>query len=296
MITSSRLGEAAPGHGRARFHPWLALSLALSLSIWLLAAAAADATSPRVAEPALARLLDGLTGTGGLLRSQEAAIREAATKAAPGTTVEVPGFPVRGAGVPRDEVMTGSPEQWRRTLLDQSAALLYRDGTRLFAKDPQASRFETGGGAWALSLLGGRLHDWFAWFRWFPALTTLALITGVLATLGPVRRWRVLGLALVAGAAFPVMLATAAILVTRTAGGPPGTLSGEAAAVVATLVRGPLIEGGAVALGGLVLWWWARRPVVDDDPAARLAAARAERDARRRAAAGLPPGPRRPLR
>ena len=253
-------------------------------------AAAADATSPRVAEPALARLLDGLAGTGDLLHSQEAAIREAATKTAPGTTIEVPGFPVRGAGLPHDEALAGSPEQWRRTLLDQSAALLYRNGTRPFAERPDASGFETGGGAWALSILGGRLHDWFALLRWLPALATLALISGVLATFGPVRRWRVLGLALVSGAAFPILLAVAVILVARFAGGPSGTLSGEAAVVVATLARGPLIEGASLALGGLALWWWARRPISDDD----RAAVRTERDARRRLDAGMPPQPRRP--
>lgn len=291
MIAPSRPREAAPERGRARFHPWLAGLLALSITLWLLAAAAADATSPRVAEPALARVLDALTGAGGLLHSQEAAIREAAAQAAPGATIEAPGFPVRGAGIPRDEALAGSPEQWRRTLLDQSAALLYRDGTRLFAEDARAARFETGGGAWTLSLLGGWLHGWFALLRWFPASATLALAAGVLATLGRVRRWRVLGLALAAGAAFPVLLALAVIFVARSAGGPAGTLSGEAAAVVATLARGPLIEGGAVALGGLALWWWARRPVDGDDPVARLAAARARRDARRRLAAGLPPEP-----
>jgi len=255
-------------------------------------ATAADVTSPRVAEPALARLLDGLTGTGDLLRSQEAAIREAATKAAPGAAIEVPGFPVRGAGLSREEVLSGSPEQWRRTLLDRSAALLYREGTTPFAGRPDASGFETGGGAWALSLLGGRLHDWLALLRWLPTFAALMLVTGVLATRGPVRRWRVLGLALVAGAALPILLAVAIILVARLAGGPAGTLSGEAAAVVATLARGPLIEGASVALGGLALWWRARRPVSDDDPAAGIAAARAGRDARRRATAGLPPEPR----
>lgn len=256
-------------------------------------AAAADATSPRVAEPALARLLDGLTGTANLLHSQEAGIREAATKAAPGATVEVPGFPVRGAGLPREEVLTGSPEQWRRALLDRSAALLYREGTRPFAEQPDASDFETGGGAWALSLLGDRLHDWFALLRWLPALATLALVTGVLATAGPVRRWRLLSLALIAGATLPVLLAAIVILVARFAGGPAGTLSGEAATVIAILARGSLIEGGAIVLGGLVLWWWARRPVSDDDPAMRIAAARADRDARHRLDAGMPPEPRR---
>ncbi len=277
----------------ARFHPWLASLLAVSLSAWLLATAAAGVTSPRVAQPALARLLDVLTGVGDLLRSQEAVVREAAAKAAPGATVQVPGFPVRGAGIPRETVLAKSPEAWRRVLLDQSAALIYRDGTGAFAEDEAASQFETGGGAWALSLLGGRLHDWFALLRWFPAVTTLALIAGVLATLGPVRRWRVLGLALAAGAVLPILLAIATVLVARSAGGPPGTLSSEAAAVVAALARGPLIEGGAVALGGLVLWWWARRPAAGDDLPARLAAARAERETRRRAAAGLPPEPQR---
>lgn len=294
MNPATRPRETPQRRGSPGFHPWLPRLLAVTLCLWLLMAAAAGATSPRVAEPALARLLDGLTGTADLLHSQEAGIREAATKAAPGVAVEVPGFPVRGVGLPREEVLAGSPEQWRRALLDRSAALLYRDGTRPFAERPDASGFETGGGAWALSLLGGRLHDWFALLRWPPALATLALITGVLATAGPVRRWRVLGLALVAGAAVPVLLAAAVILVTRFAGGPTGTLSGEAAAVIAILARGPLIEGGAVALGGLVLWWWARRPVSDDDPAMRIAAARADRDARRRLDAGMPPEPRRP--
>lgn len=292
MTAPSRPAQvAAP---RPRFHPGLAVLLACSLTLWLSTTAVAEATAPRIAEPALARLLGALTGIDGLLRSQEEVIREAAAEAAPGARIEVRGFPVRGAGLTRDEVLTGSPEAWRRTLLDQSAALLYRDGTRPLADGATAARFEAGGGAWALSLLGGRLHDWFVRVRWLPALATLALITGVLATQGAVRRWRVLGLALAGGAAGPVMFALAGIAAARAFGGPPGTLSGEAATVVAILARGPLIEGGAVVLGGLALWWWARRPVEEDDLAARLAAARAERDARRRAAAGLPPEPRRP--
>lgn len=280
---------------RARLHPWLAILLACSLTLWLFTTAVAEATAPRIAEPALARLLGALTGIDGLLRSQEAVIREAAAGAAPGAILEVRGFPVRGAGITRDEALTGSPEEWRRTLLDQSAALLYREGTRPLADDAAASRFEAGGGAWALSLLGGGLHDWSVRLRWLPALSTLALITGVLATHRPVRRWRILGLALIGGASAPVVLALAVILVARAAGGPADTLSGETAAVVAILTRGPLIQGGAIAIGGFALWWWARRPVDEDDPQARLAAARAERDSRRRAAAGLPQGPRRPL-
>lgn len=280
---------------RARLHPWLAVLLACSLTLWLFTTAVAEATAPRIAEPALARLLGALTGIDGLLRSQEAVIREAAIGAAPGALLEVRGFPVRGAGITRDEALSGSPEEWRRTLLDQSAALLYRDGTRPLADDDAAARFEAGGGAWALSLLGGGLHDWSVRLRWLPALSTLALITGVLATLGPIRRWRVLGLALLVGAIAPVALALAVIVAARAAAGPPGTLSGEAAAVVAILARGPLIQGGAVAIGGFALWWWARRPVDEGDPQARLAAARAERDSRRRAAAGLPQEPCRPL-
>ena len=110
----------------------------------------------------------------------------------------------------------------------------------------------------------------------------------------PIRRWRVLGTATAAGAAIPCLAAFLAFAVANIVGGGSGTLSGEVAAVVATLARGPLIEGGTVALGGLALWWWSGRPVNDGDPAARLATARAEREARRRAAAGLPPEPRQP--
>lgn len=279
---------------RARLHPWLAILLACSLTLGLFTTAVAEATAPRIAEPALARLLGALTGIDGLLRSQQEVIREAAAEAAPGARIEVRGFPVRGAGLTRDEALIGSPAEWRRTLLDQSAALLYRDGTRPLADGATAARFETGGGAWALSLLGGRLHDWFVRARWLPALSTLVLITGVLTTHVPVRRWRILGLALAGGAAGPVLFALAGIVAARAFGGPPGTLSGEAATVVAILARGPLIQGGTVVLGGLALWWWARRPVEEDDPQARLAVSRAERDARRRAAAGLPPAPRHP--
>ena len=286
--------EEYPQRERVRAYPLMALLFAPSLCLWLFAAAAADTTSPRIAVPALARLLDGLTGTSDLLRSQEPTIREDATKAAAGTLVEVPGFPVRGAGIPREVVLSGTREEWRRALLDQSAALLYRDGTRLFADDAEASRFVFGGGSWALSLLGGRLHDWLKLIRWVPELAAVVLAAGVIVTLEPVRRWRVLGTATAAGAAIPCLAAFLAFAVANIVGGGPGTLSGEAAAVVATLARGPLIEGGTVALGGLALWWWSGRPVKDGDPAARLAAARAEREARRRAAAGQPPEPRRP--
>lgn len=282
MSTGIRSRETPPGRGAPPARNWLPRLLAITLCLWLFMSAAADATSPRVAEAALARLLDGLIGADDLLRSQEIAIRDHATKAAPGAVIEVPGFPVRGAGIPREQALSGSPDQWRRTLLDAAATVLYREGTRPFAERPDASGFEAGGGAWTLSVLGGRLHHWFALLRWPPALATLALVTAILATAGPVRRWRVLGRALIVGAAGPVLLALAVILVTRFAGGPAGTLSGEVADVLATLARGPLIQGGAVALGGLALSWRARGPNGKDDLAARVAAARAERDAQRR--------------
>lgn len=102
--------------------------------LWLCATAAADITSPCIAQPAIARLLDGLTDTRGLLSAEDARVREAATDAAPSTLIEVPGFPVRGAGIPREDVLSGTPEQWRATVLDRAAALVYRDGTRPFAQ------------------------------------------------------------------------------------------------------------------------------------------------------------------
>ncbi len=214
-------------------------------------------------------------------------MREAATNAAPRTLIEVPGFPVRGVGIPRDDVLSGTPEQWRAILLDQAAALVYRDGTRPFA---QAG--EPGGRPLALRLLDEDLHCVFAPVRWLPAVATSLLMALTLTTLGPVHRWRTLGFATAIGGAIPLFGALAAMLAATLAGS-DGTLSGEAAAVVATLARGPIIQSGAVALGGGALWWSARRPVDDDDVETRITAARAAREARRCAAAGLPPDPRR---
>ena len=198
------------------------------------------------------------------------------------------GFPVCGAGIPREDVLSGTPEQWRATVLDRAAALVYRDGTRPFA---QAG--EPGGRPLALRQPAHEdLHRVFALMRWQPAVATILLMGLTLATLGPVHRWRALGLATGIGGAIPLMARWPPML-TATLAGSDGTLSGEAAAVVATLARGPIIQSGTVTLGGLALWWSARRPVVDDDVEARLAAARAAREARRRAAAGLPPETRR---
>lgn len=276
-LADTRAASPAPRY------PWAARFLALTLALWLCATAAADITSPQIAQPAIARLLDGLTDTRGLLSAEDARVREAATDAAPRTLIEVPGFPVGGAGIPREDVLSGTPEQWRAILLDRAAALVYRDGTRPFA---QAG--EPGGRPLALRLLDEDLHRVFALVRWLPAVATILLVGLTLATLGPVHRWRALGLAAGIGGAIALTGALAAMLAATLAGS-DGTLSGEAAAVVATLARGPIIQSGAVTLGGLALWWSARRPVVDDDVEARLAAARAAREARRRAAAGLPP-------
>lgn len=288
------MNRTHPAHPRS--HPWLAAGCTLSLLLWVSVSTLATATSPRVAEPAIARLVDGLTDIDGLLLSQESAVRDAAAKAPPGTTTEVPGFPVRGVGLTREEISGGTPDTWRDPLLRRAAAVLYREGLDAFSGEPGTPRFETGGGAWALSLLAASLHERFAFLRWPLGLGTLALAAGVLATLGPVRRWSVLGRVMAGGAVLPLLLAAAALAVTRLAGGAPGTLSGEAAGVAAVLARGPLIQAGTVVLGGLALWWVARRPVDEDDPTARLAAARAERDARRRGTGGVPPEPRRPLR
>lgn len=274
--------------------PLIGLLLAFAIAFALPVIAAATITSADVAQPALARLVDGLTGSEALLRAEEPRIREAATKAGPGDLIEVAGFPVRGAGIPRDEVVAGTPEQWRRTLLDRSAVLLYDQGTHAFAESEEASGFEPGGGAWAISLLDGRVHRWLVILQWIPVLAVIVLSIGLVTMQPLVRRWRLLGLTMAVGAVLPFFLALVTMLIATVAGGAPGTLSDEAADVVATLARGPAIQAGAVALGGLALWWWAGRPVTEEDPAARLAAARADREARRRAAAGLPPEPKRP--
>lgn len=271
--------------------PWAARLLVLSIAVWLVATAAADVTSPAVAQPAIARLLDSLIGTSSLLDADADRLRQSATKAAPGTLVEVPGFPVNGAGIPREDVLSGTPEQWRAILLDRSAALVYRDGTGPFSAEGQG-----GGGPLALRLLGERLHGWFRILRWFPGLATLGLGMVVAGTLPPVRRWRAIGLAMALGAALPLVGTCFVLAIASLSGGPSETLSGEAAAVVATLTRGPIIQSVAVAVGGLVLWWRAGRSRSDEETAARLDAARAARDARRRAVAGLPPEPRRTVR
>ena len=267
---------------------WAPPLLAVTLALWLGATAAADVTSPRIAQPAIARLLDGLTDTQGLLSVEDARVREAAANAAPGTLIEVPGFPVRGAGIPREDVLGGTPEQWRVILLDRAAVLVYRDGTRPFTEDVEA-----GDRPLALRLLDEDLHRLLSLARWLPAVATVLLAALTVVALAPVRRWRALGIAVAIGGGMPLTGAVAALLAATVLGGPDGTLSGEAAAIVATLMRGPIIQSGAVTLGGLALWWSARRPVADDDVEARLAAARAGREDRRRAAAGLPPVPRR---
>ena len=272
---------------RHRF-PWTARFLAVSLVLWLGFDAAADITSPRIAEPAIARLLDGLTDTRGLLGTETGRVRETASNAAPRTLIEVPGFPVRGAGIPREEVLGGTPEQWRTILLNRAAALVYREGTQPFSQNG-----EPGGRPLALRLLDEDLHRVFALARWLPAVAAILLVGITLGTLPAIHRWRALGLAMAIGGAIPLAGAVAAMLATTFVGGADGTLSGEAAAIVGTLTRGLIIQAGAVTLGGLALWWSAGRPVADDDVEARLAAARAARDARRRAAAGLPPEPRR---
>ncbi|TAJ19779.1 MAG: hypothetical protein EPO65_05765 [Dehalococcoidia bacterium] len=270
--------------------PWAARLLVICVALWLSATAAADLTSPSVAQPAIAHLLDGLTGTSGLLDAEAVRIRESATKAAPGTLVDVPGFPIEGVGIPREEVLTNTPEAWHAILLTRAAALIYRDGTGPFAADGHAR-----GGPLALRLLGDPIHGWFAILRWFPGIATLGLSVAIVSTLPPVRRWRTIGLAIALGGTLPLAGAILVLGLANFLGGAPGTLSGEAASVVATLARGPIIQSGAVTAGGLALWWWAGRSQ-SHDAQARLAAAREARDARRRAALGALPEPRRTVR
>ncbi len=275
--------------------PWIAWLLACCVALSLPLVAAAGTTSARVAQPALARLVDGLTGTEALLRADEIRLRDAADEAGAQDLLEVAGFPVRGAGIPRDDVLSGTREQWRRTLLDRAAALLYDQGTRVFAEHPEAARVDFGGGAWALNLLDGRVHGWLVILQWPPILACVVLTVGLLVMEPPLRRWRLLGLAITVGATLPFLLTLATLLLATLAGGEPGTLSDEAAEVIATLAKGPLIQSGTVLIGGLILWWWSNRPVREEqEEVARLAAAHQEREARRRAAAGLPPEPRQP--
>jgi len=275
--------------------PWIAWLLSFCVALSLPLVAAAGTTSSRVAQPALARIVDGLTGADALLRADEIRLRDAADEAGARDLLEVAGFPILGAGIPRDEVLSGTRDQWRRTLLDRAAALLYERGTRVFAEQAATSRVDFGGGAWALNVLDGRVHGWLVIAQWPPVLACVVLGVGVLVMQPPIQRWRILGLSVAVGAAPPFLLTLATLLLASVAGGEPGTLSGEAADVVGTLAKGPLIQSGTVLIGGLTLWWWSNRPVREEhDGAARVATARAEREGGRRAAAGLPPEPRRP--
>lgn len=279
---------------RVRFPglPWL---LGFFVAFGLPVVGAASVTSADVAEPAIARLVDALTGTDALLQAEGPRLREAAKDTGPGDLVPVPGFPIEGAGIPRDELLNGSPDEWRRALLDRAAAQIYDQGLQAFAERPEASRFESGGGAWALSLLDGRVHGWLVALQAVPIFASVALAVGVLVMYPAVRRWRVLGFTLAAGAVPPLLLAILALVAASVAGGKPGTFADEAARTIAVLTRGPLVHASTVALGGVVLWWWAGRPVREDaDAAARLATARAKRDARHHEAAAPPVTPRRP--
>lgn len=113
-----------------------AAQLALVAAAWVLVLASGHVTAREAAVPALARILAALTDVEGLLAAQEGAVRAAAASGAP---VVVPGFPVPSATLTAADARTGTRAQWRDTILDAGAVILYARGMAAFAPEGAGS-------------------------------------------------------------------------------------------------------------------------------------------------------------
>ena len=251
--------ERAAGSGR-RALTWLTgAGLAVALALWLGVLSVAQATDERPALAALERGVAALTDVEALLDLQLEAVQEQADAGA--RTLDVPGFPVRDAGVPAAEVTRADSSVDRTLLRDlllrKSARLVHTRGVAAFREDgaetDAASRFSVSGGIRALlNGLSSDNHGAAVVWLWPLGVACLLLGAALLTLARGLGRFVALGVVLTA-AAVPVLLAALAarLALTFVDGGEP--LVEEFVAIGDQLVALPLRNALWVAAAGVAV-------------------------------------------
>ncbi len=231
--------------------------LALVGTVWLLVMSAAQISTPATALPALGRIVAALTDIDGLIALQTPAIRAAAAR--PGVTViEVPGFPVKAATLTAEAARSGSPDQWRSTLLSASADAIYGHGMSAFAQEAEGSDGQPlstpGNTALVIEALTASRHTFAVVLTLIVGIGVLALGARVALLGEDASRFVAIGLAMLGAAvlaAAATVVAAMFLLVAALFGS--SQLADEVAAVARTLAWTPLWDALRLGVAGLVM-------------------------------------------
>ncbi|MSQ41840.1 MAG: hypothetical protein EXR65_02235 [Dehalococcoidia bacterium] len=234
----------------------LAGALAIAVALWLGAFSLAQASSERVALPALERTAAALTQLDALVELHAQTLQEAADSGA--TALLPPGFPIRDAAVPARAVVRDGRVDLallRDTLRRNAARLLYERGADAFTPpDGDGGLRSTGLLRALLRMAGSGTHELALALSWLLGAVAATLAAALLAVTPGPRRLRALGRALLGAAA----IVFAAALVARAAlalgsADEGDTLFAEALAIAQGLLTLPLRDALWVALAGAAL-------------------------------------------
>ncbi len=217
----------------------------------------AQATSEEVALPALRRAVEALAEPEALLELHSETIAEEAAAADPGSTVEVPGYPVVGVGLKVEDAASNDLARMSDALLDASAARVHVEGRSALAAGglapPTSDRLSTAGAvAGLLDSLTADNHD--RWSRWRTALLVLATLLAAVVVVLPRGFGGVLGLGAALLAAGIVVAGGAIVLrIALSLAGGEGPLLDEYLRISRELTRIPLRNGLVLAAAGVAL-------------------------------------------
>lgn len=234
------------------------IGLAIASVLWLLALAASQATSPTVAIPFLERTVAALGDIAALLLLHERTIRDTATRSTD-SRVAVPGYPVQGITLSRALAQSGTRDEWRAALLNDSAQAAYQRGTAVFVPGgaaPASGAFSTS--QWlgvVMKVVSNTTHNGARTLAWSLGLLTVALGVVVLLTADGVRRFVAIGLALTGGAALAagigVLGMIGAFLLSLGAGS--STFIEEVGMLIRALSWAPIQEAVRLGIAGLAI-------------------------------------------
>ena len=223
----------------------------------LVAHSVVQATSDEVARPALRNAINAIAEPEALIDLHFERVVEAATRAAPGEDVVVPGYAVVGVALTAEEAASGDRARMRDALLERSVTLVRAQGRRALAErgiaPPVRDRFSTAGAVAALlDGLTTATHE--NWADWRTRLVVAAAVLGVAVAALPRGFNGVLGLgAALLGAGVLVAVGSLVLRVALSAASVEGALLDEYLRIGRDLTLIPLRNGIVLGAAGAVL-------------------------------------------
>ena len=231
--------------------------LAVITAFWLLALAAAQATSSTVAIPFLERTVGALGDVPALLQVHEAQIRTLASQGGD-AAIPVPGLPVQGVTLPRPLAQTGTREVWAAHLLHASAEATYERGAAAFTPgggETSSGTFSTS--AWVrvvLALMSSNTHALASLVALGLGGATLAMAALAVLSTNGARRFVAIGLGLAGGAIFAAavgVIGMGVAIVLNT--GSDSAFVNEVGGLIRAISWTPLYDARWIGLAGLAI-------------------------------------------